>query len=171
MSLDHWPKLRRRRNVAYTFSFASLGRSSGRGKAKPFRRSWLKPTLFLLLILAQLTKSFMVGWHLLVLNIATLAHRLTATDLTTFDVAVIDEAAQAVEASCWIPILKAKKLVLAGGSSSLLVSFQQLSDEFFFPPTQITVSCHLQSFPTKPLRPALLILCLIGRYQGFIVLC
>lgn len=33
-----------------------------------------------------------------------------------FDVAVIDEAAQAVEASCWIPILQAKKLILAGGS-------------------------------------------------------
>jgi DNA polymerase alpha-associated DNA helicase A len=36
-----------------------------------------------------------------------------------FDVAVIDEAAQAVEASCWIPILKAKKLILAGGTCVL----------------------------------------------------
>ena len=36
------------------------------------------------------------------------------TDLT-FDVVIIDEAAQALEASCWIPILKAKKLILAGG--------------------------------------------------------
>ena len=31
-----------------------------------------------------------------------------------FDVAVIDEAAQALEASCWIPILKASRVVLAG---------------------------------------------------------
>ncbi len=44
----------------------------------------------------------------------------------TFDVVVIDEAAQALEArhviqityicSCWIPILKGKKLILAGGT-------------------------------------------------------
>ncbi|KAF1318882.1 DNA-binding protein smubp-2, partial [Globisporangium splendens] len=33
---------------------------------------------------------------------------------TTFDLVVIDEAAQALEASCWIPILKAKRCVLAG---------------------------------------------------------
>jgi len=31
-----------------------------------------------------------------------------------FDVVIIDEAAQALEASCWIPILKGKRLVLAG---------------------------------------------------------
>lgn len=28
---------------------------------------------------------------------------------------MIDEAAQALEASCWIPILKGKRLLLAGG--------------------------------------------------------
>ncbi|CEG41368.1 dna-binding protein smubp-2 [Plasmopara halstedii] len=32
----------------------------------------------------------------------------------TFDVVIIDEAAQALEASCWVPILKAKRCVLAG---------------------------------------------------------
>lgn len=31
-----------------------------------------------------------------------------------FDVAIVDEATQAVEAVCWVPILKAKKLILAG---------------------------------------------------------
>ncbi|KAG7529812.1 hypothetical protein FFLO_05399 [Filobasidium floriforme] len=31
-----------------------------------------------------------------------------------FDVCIIDEATQAVEAVCWIPILKSKKLILAG---------------------------------------------------------
>lgn len=32
----------------------------------------------------------------------------------SFDVVIIDEAAQALEAVCWIPILKASKLILAG---------------------------------------------------------
>ena len=36
-----------------------------------------------------------------------------------FDVCVIDEAAMALEVSCWIPILKAKKLVLAGDHCQL----------------------------------------------------
>jgi len=39
-----------------------------------------------------------------------------------FDLVVIDEAAQALEASCWIPILRGKRLVLAG-------------DHHQFPPT------------------------------------
>ena len=33
---------------------------------------------------------------------------------TTFDTLIIDEAAQCVEPSCWIPILKATRLILAG---------------------------------------------------------
>lgn len=32
----------------------------------------------------------------------------------TFDVLIIDEASQALEAQCWIPLLSAKKLILAG---------------------------------------------------------
>lgn len=32
----------------------------------------------------------------------------------TFDVAVIDEAAQALEAACWSALLKARRAVLAG---------------------------------------------------------
>lgn len=32
----------------------------------------------------------------------------------SFDVVVIDECAQSLEVSCWIPILKARKIVLAG---------------------------------------------------------
>ena len=31
-----------------------------------------------------------------------------------FDVLVIDECAQCSEISCWIPILRAKKVILAG---------------------------------------------------------
>lgn len=42
-------------------------------------------------------------------------------DSTTkgFDLVIIDEAAQALEASCWIPILKGRKLVLAGDHKQL----------------------------------------------------
>lgn len=36
-----------------------------------------------------------------------------------FDLVVIDEAAQALEASCWIPILKGKRVVLAGDHCQL----------------------------------------------------
>jgi DNA polymerase alpha-associated DNA helicase A len=37
----------------------------------------------------------------------------------TFDVVIIDEATQALEAVCWVPIFKAKKLVLAGDPKQL----------------------------------------------------
>ncbi|KAL1411388.1 hypothetical protein Q8F55_002344 [Vanrija albida] len=36
-----------------------------------------------------------------------------------FDVAIVDEATQAIEAVCWVPILKAKKLILAGDPQQL----------------------------------------------------
>jgi DNA polymerase alpha-associated DNA helicase A len=36
-----------------------------------------------------------------------------------FDVAIVDEATQAVEAVCWVPILKARKLILAGDPQQL----------------------------------------------------
>jgi ATP-dependent RNA/DNA helicase IGHMBP2 len=36
-----------------------------------------------------------------------------------FDLVVIDEAAQALEAACWIPVLKAKRIVLAGDHCQL----------------------------------------------------
>ncbi|CAN0475040.1 unnamed protein product, partial [Laminaria digitata] len=36
-----------------------------------------------------------------------------------FDLIVIDEAAQALEAACWIPILKGRRLVLAGDHKQL----------------------------------------------------
>jgi superfamily I DNA and/or RNA helicase len=37
----------------------------------------------------------------------------------TFDMVIIDEAAQALEATCWIPILKGRRLVLAGDHKQL----------------------------------------------------
>lgn len=36
-----------------------------------------------------------------------------------FDMVVIDECAQALEASCWIPLLKARKCILAGDHKQL----------------------------------------------------
>lgn len=39
--------------------------------------------------------------------------------LETFDLAVIDEAGQAIEPSCWIPILQAKRCILAGDQCQL----------------------------------------------------
>ncbi|EIW65924.1 hypothetical protein TREMEDRAFT_72495 [Tremella mesenterica DSM 1558] len=38
---------------------------------------------------------------------------------TIFDVCIIDEATQAVEAVCWVPILKSKKVILAGDPQQL----------------------------------------------------
>ncbi|KAI0305372.1 P-loop containing nucleoside triphosphate hydrolase protein [Multifurca ochricompacta] len=43
-------------------------------------------------------------------------HQLRAQE---FDVVIIDEATQALEAVCWVPILKAKKLILAGDPKQL----------------------------------------------------
>ncbi|GAV70650.1 AAA_11 domain-containing protein/AAA_12 domain-containing protein [Cephalotus follicularis] len=39
--------------------------------------------------------------------------------LDTFDLVVIDEAAQAIEPSCWIPILQGKRCILAGDQCQL----------------------------------------------------
>jgi len=44
-----------------------------------------------------------------------------------FDVVIIDEATQALEAVCWIPIFKAKKLILAGDPKQLPPTVRALS--------------------------------------------
>ncbi|GLB39891.1 putative DNA helicase [Lyophyllum shimeji] len=46
-----------------------------------------------------------------------------------FDVLIIDEATQAVEAVCWIPIFKAKKLILAGDPMQLPPTILSISDQ------------------------------------------
>ncbi len=43
-----------------------------------------------------------------------------------FDVILIDEASQALEAECWIGILRAKKLILAGDHLQLPVRMSLL---------------------------------------------
>ena len=40
-------------------------------------------------------------------------------DAFMFDVVVIDEAAQGLEASCWLPLLRGRKAVLAGDHKQL----------------------------------------------------
>ncbi|KAG2108483.1 AAA domain-containing protein [Suillus discolor] len=51
-----------------------------------------------------------------------------------FDVVIIDEATQALEAVCWIPIFKAKKLILAG-------------DPMQLPPTILSIDKHKKNTP------------------------
>ncbi|KAG5648763.1 hypothetical protein DXG03_000111 [Asterophora parasitica] len=46
-----------------------------------------------------------------------------------FDVLIIDEATQALEAVCWIPIFKAKKLILAGDPMQLPPTILSLNEE------------------------------------------
>ncbi|EGO01032.1 hypothetical protein SERLA73DRAFT_105557 [Serpula lacrymans var. lacrymans S7.3] len=56
----------------------------------------------------------------------------------TFDVVLIDEATQALEAVCWIPIFKAKKLILAG-------------DPLQLPPTILSLNKHEKKEKTAPI--------------------
>ena len=52
-----------------------------------------------------------------------------------FDVVIIDEGSQALEAQCWIPLLSAKKLVLAGDHLQLPPTIKSL-DSHHSPPTE-----------------------------------
>lgn len=54
-----------------------------------------------------------------------------------FDVVIIDEASQALEAQCWVPLLSAKKLILAG-------------DHLQLPPTIKSTSSHPKSEKPQP---------------------
>lgn len=46
-----------------------------------------------------------------------------------FDVIIIDEASQALEAQCWVPLLKAKKAVLAGDHLQLPPTIKSLNSK------------------------------------------
>ncbi|KAM9660349.1 DNA-binding protein SMUBP-2 [Trichechus inunguis] len=80
----------------------------------------------------QLRKELKEREDAAVLEILTLARVVLATNTGAssdgplkllpenyFDVVVIDECAQALEASCWIPLLKARKCILAGDHKQL----------------------------------------------------
>ncbi|KXN82375.1 DNA polymerase alpha-associated DNA helicase A [Leucoagaricus sp. SymC.cos] len=56
-----------------------------------------------------------------------------------FDVVIIDEATQALEAVCWIPIFKAKRLILAG-------------DPMQLPPTIISIDKKKKDKPKKDVK-------------------
>lgn len=58
-----------------------------------------------------------------------------------FDVVIIDEGSQALEAQCWIPLLSAKKLVLAG-------------DHLQLPPTIKSLDSHKSSISKNPANAA-----------------
>lgn len=45
----------------------------------------------------------------------------------TFDIVIIDEASQALEAQCWVPLLSAKKVVLAGDHLQLPPTIKSLN--------------------------------------------
>ncbi|OCF60945.1 DNA helicase [Kwoniella mangroviensis CBS 10435] len=51
----------------------------------------------------------------------------------TFDIAVVDEATQAIEAVCWVPILKAKMLILAGDPQQLPPTIMSKDDKSLKP--------------------------------------
>ncbi|KAJ3818720.1 P-loop containing nucleoside triphosphate hydrolase protein [Lentinula raphanica] len=75
-----------------------------------------------------------------------------------FDVVIIDEATQAVEAVCWIPIFKAKKLILAGDPMQLpptVLSLDKRKEDSKKGASTVTQSQTKQARSTKTpvLRP------------------
>ncbi|KAL7422025.1 hypothetical protein Q5752_003798 [Cryptotrichosporon argae] len=48
---------------------------------------------------------------------------------TTFDVCIVDEATQAVEAVCWVPILRAGRVILAGDPKQLPPTIMSKADK------------------------------------------
>lgn len=51
-----------------------------------------------------------------------------------FGVCIVDEATQAIEAVCWVPILKARKLILAGDPQQLPPTIKSIPDSIKNPP-------------------------------------
>ncbi|TFK31805.1 P-loop containing nucleoside triphosphate hydrolase protein [Crucibulum laeve] len=75
-----------------------------------------------------------------------------------FDVVIIDEATQALEAVCWIPIFKAKKLILAGDPMQLPPTILSLDDSKKKPvaKTLVKAAAQLAVKPTAPMRKPVL---------------
>ncbi|WWC69923.1 uncharacterized protein I206_103867 [Kwoniella pini CBS 10737] len=79
-----------------------------------------------------------------------------------FDVAIVDEATQAIEAVCWVPILKAKKLILAGDPQQLPPTIMSKEDKSLKPVeglaeelNGIDVKSHTTLKPPKTLETTL----------------
>ncbi|KAI9813459.1 MAG: hypothetical protein M1827_004134 [Pycnora praestabilis] len=54
-----------------------------------------------------------------------------------FDVVIIDEASQALEAQCWIPLISARKVVLAGDNLQLPPTIKSLNSKSKGEPSQV----------------------------------
>ncbi|KAK7042498.1 AAA domain-containing protein [Favolaschia claudopus] len=70
-----------------------------------------------------------------------------------FDVVIIDEATQAVEAVCWVPILKGKKLILAGDPMQLPPTVLSVDKKDKKPATQSKTSTS-KTTKSQKLTPA-----------------
>ncbi|KAF8336585.1 P-loop containing nucleoside triphosphate hydrolase protein [Cantharellus anzutake] len=78
-----------------------------------------------------------------------------------FDVVIIDEATQALEAVCWIPILKGQKLILAGDPLQLPPTIMSMTSSNASPKVKTTstskakaVAKHTESARSMALRPS-----------------
>jgi ATP-dependent RNA/DNA helicase IGHMBP2 len=63
----------------------------------------------------------------------------------TYDTLVIDEAGQALEPACWIPILKAKKVVLAGDHCQLSPTVKENNSELSTTLLEKNIALHPES--------------------------
>ncbi|RXK39896.1 DNA helicase [Tremella mesenterica] len=68
---------------------------------------------------------------------------------TIFDVCIIDEATQAVEAVCWVPILKSKKVILAGDPQQLRPTIMSKPDKTVKLPTIVPSSEEIATVSTE----------------------
>ncbi|XP_047337453.1 DNA-binding protein SMUBP-2 isoform X1 [Impatiens glandulifera] len=66
----------------------------------------------------EIIKEILEGAHVVLATNTGAADPLIRR-LDAFDLVIIDEAAQAIEASCWIPILQGKRCILAGDQCQL----------------------------------------------------
>ncbi len=66
----------------------------------------------------KVVKELIASAHVVLATTVGAANRIL-DHVDYFDLVVIDEAAQALEASCWIPILRGKRVVLAGDHCQL----------------------------------------------------
>eukprot|EP00177_Eucheuma_denticulatum_P002227 GFKZ01003988.1.p1 GENE.GFKZ01003988.1~~GFKZ01003988.1.p1 ORF type:complete len:987 (+),score=164.44 GFKZ01003988.1:121-3081(+) len=78
-----------------------------------------------------------------------------AEDAVPFDVVVVDEAAQALEAACWVPLLRAKKAVLAGDPYQLAGTVKSVAAE----ERGLKKSILDRVFATKALQSCVTMLC------------
>lgn len=71
-------------------------------------------------------------------------------DPTPFDLVIIDEAAQALEASCWISLLRGKRAVLAGDHKQLPPTIKSTVNEVKTGLGQTVFERLMVSYETKP---------------------